>query len=291
MFGTILVTFRSYRHVAARGGSRKTEVHMAEQAMGSQSADQDQDPESTAYSRLSEAQAAALRELAAGKPFGEAAAAAGVDRGTLYRWRTEDEDFIDALFEWRDETHAYCRDRMLSIADKAIGAVETGLEKGDARLAFRLLVDINRKTPQEREERQRREKERRRIENDPQTARLRATVKKCVPGQLSRIPELLGEIVEIDKARQKLEPGEYIVIEHKMPPGAFVIRSDAARIDVAPPDAAPAGDTPMHGVSSDVGSIDPAPAGDRPAGDAPSGAQFTDDTPVGDVPGEDDWDG
>ena len=77
---------------------------MADQTTGKQAAgggSLEQDAEGTAYSRLSEAQAAALRELAAGKPFGQAAAAAGVDRGTLYRWRTEDDDFIEALFEWR----------------------------------------------------------------------------------------------------------------------------------------------------------------------------------------------
>src|SRR6266699_3065039 len=100
-----------------------------------------QDPDDPAFTRLTEAQTVALRELAAGKQVTEAAAAAGVDRSTLYRWRTMDDDFMEAMGDWRQESRVHCRDRMLAIADKAIRAVETGLEKGDARLAFRFLLD------------------------------------------------------------------------------------------------------------------------------------------------------
>ena len=78
MFGTILVTVRAIQHVAARCGQMKeTEVHVAEQTMGGQAAIKfppGQDPNDPAFTRLTEEQMTALRELAAGKPIGEAAA-------------------------------------------------------------------------------------------------------------------------------------------------------------------------------------------------------------------------
>jgi hypothetical protein len=80
----------------------------------------------------------------AGKPIKDAAARAGVDKTTLYRWRMHDPDFIQALTDWRTVWHSYYSDRMLAIADQAIEAVEGGLKKGDARLAFRLLLDLGR---------------------------------------------------------------------------------------------------------------------------------------------------
>jgi hypothetical protein len=95
-----------------------------------------------ALSRVSESQAAALRVLVAGRPMVEAATEAGVDRGTLYRWRTQDTHFMAALNAWRAETRAHARDRMLAMADKAIGAVAGGLDKGDARLGLRVLKDL-----------------------------------------------------------------------------------------------------------------------------------------------------
>ena len=86
---------------------------------------------------------AKLRQVAAvvpydvdGKPLHEAATEAGVDRGTLYRWRTQDVHFMAALNAWRNETQSHARDRMLAMADKAIGAVARGLDDGAA--PFRL---------------------------------------------------------------------------------------------------------------------------------------------------------
>jgi terminase small subunit-like protein len=97
-----------------------------------------------AAARLSTAQTTAMRALVCGKPIKDAAAEAGVDKSTLYRWRTRDLDFIQALTDCRMDAHSYCVDRMLSIADQAIEAVEGGLRKGDARMAFRLLLDLGR---------------------------------------------------------------------------------------------------------------------------------------------------
>ena len=100
--------------------------------------------EPPAVARLSSTQTAALRALVAGKPLNQAAADAGVDRTTLYRWRTCDRDFKNALADWRMDSYLYSRDRMMAIADEAIDAVQNGLKKGDARLAFRLLLDLGR---------------------------------------------------------------------------------------------------------------------------------------------------
>src|SRR6476469_324657 len=90
-----------------------------------------------ALSHVTPQQAAALRVLAAGKPLNDAAAAAGVDRGTLYRWRTQDHDFIAALNAWRWEMQTHTRDRMLALADEALAAVQAGIKHGDARLGLR----------------------------------------------------------------------------------------------------------------------------------------------------------
>src|SRR5690348_2306126 len=54
-----------------------------------------------ALANVSAQQETALRALAAGRALGEVAAEAGVDRGTLYRWRTRDPQFMAALKAWR----------------------------------------------------------------------------------------------------------------------------------------------------------------------------------------------
>ena len=209
-----------------------------------------QDPNDPAFTRLTEAQTIALRELAAGKPVAEAAAA-GVDRSTLYRWRTMDDDLIEAMGDWRQETRVHCRDRMLAIADKAIRAVETGLEKGDARLAFRFLLDLHRKTPQEQKEDQRREQERRIRSESTESKRLAPHLGRCSVDQLKNFPELIGQMVDLDNARLNLAPGEYIVIEHRSPIGAFKFRSDGAPAENAPADGTPAGDAWADDASDD----------------------------------------
>src|SRR6185437_4848455 len=53
---------------------------------------------------LSIAQKSALAALIAGKGPHQAARMAGVDRSTLYRWRTNDFDFMAALNAWRQQS-------------------------------------------------------------------------------------------------------------------------------------------------------------------------------------------
>src|SRR4051812_14852227 len=85
----------------------------------------------------------ALRMLVSGRRVSEAAAAAGVERATLFRWRTQDANFIAALNAWRAETQAHARDRLLGLADASLRAVAGGLANGDARLGMRVLKELN----------------------------------------------------------------------------------------------------------------------------------------------------
>src|SRR5436309_803606 len=115
----------------SRDGGQKQEISAEERSMV------------LALSHVTPQQAEALRALAAGKPLNDAAAAEGVDRGTLYRWRTQDHDFVAALNAWRWEMQTHTRDRMLALADEALAAVQASIKHGDARLGLRLLKDLN----------------------------------------------------------------------------------------------------------------------------------------------------
>jgi len=158
-----------------------------------------------ALSRVSAAQAVALKALAAGKPLGEAAAEAGVDRGTLYRWRTHDDQFIAALNAWRSETQTHARDRLLALTDKAIAAVQASIEKGDARLGLRLLKDLN----CSRAGRTRPHDPAQLWPNDPNHVgdplemEVRKLVKEMTLEQLRRIPQLLADGLALDNQRRK----------------------------------------------------------------------------------------
>lgn len=95
-------------------------------------------------SKLTPQQAKALRELLAGARTQEAAAAAGVDRVTLYRWRTQDPQFMAAMSAWRNETHEHAMDQMLALADASVCAVAHGIAECDSKLGLRVLKEINR---------------------------------------------------------------------------------------------------------------------------------------------------
>lgn len=95
-------------------------------------------------SNLTPSQAKALRELLAGARTQEAADAAGVDRVTLYRWRTQDPQFMAALSAWRNETHEHAMDQMLALADASVCAVAHGIAECDSKLGLRVLKEINR---------------------------------------------------------------------------------------------------------------------------------------------------
>ena len=104
-----------------------------------------ENPQATALavaSRLTGEQAVALRCIVEGRSMVEAAAAAGVDRTTLYRWRTEDEKFLVALEAWRREQVNNAYDRLSGMTVVATNVVGDAISGGDARLAFRVLEKI-----------------------------------------------------------------------------------------------------------------------------------------------------
>ena len=95
-----------------------------------------------AESMLSETQVRALTVIVRGGSLMEAAAAAGVDRTTLYRWRKEDAQFIAALNAWRHEQQLHAKDRLLGLATAATDAVAGTLAGGDGRLGLRVLKEL-----------------------------------------------------------------------------------------------------------------------------------------------------
>jgi hypothetical protein len=88
---------------------------------------------------LSKPQLSAIEALAAGRSMNEAAAVAGVDRSTLYRWRRDDDDFRAALAGIRNDAREELRTRLLTMATKACVVVETALDAGDAKTAIAIL--------------------------------------------------------------------------------------------------------------------------------------------------------
>lgn len=89
--------------------------------------------------QLSRAQCSAIELLARGEPVMKVAEAVGVDRGTIYRWRTSDPNFIAALNRWRGEMQAETRDRVLALSAGAADSVARSIADGDSRLGLRVL--------------------------------------------------------------------------------------------------------------------------------------------------------
>lgn len=94
-------------------------------------------------SKLTPQQATALKALLAGSMIQEAAKAAGVDRATLYRWRTQDPQFKEALSAWRNETHEHAMDQFLALAEASVAAVAHGISKCDSKLGLSVLKELN----------------------------------------------------------------------------------------------------------------------------------------------------
>lgn len=98
---------------------------------------------------LNAAQAAAITAIIEGGSLVEAAEAAGVDRKTLYRWRTHDPRFMATLDSWRAELRASVHDRLNGLAGACTSVIEDAIEKGDVRVAMRLVerLGIAKDTP------------------------------------------------------------------------------------------------------------------------------------------------
>lgn len=84
-------------------------------------------------------QLAALKEIMAGRGPGLAAAAAGVHRGTLYRWMKEDRAFHAALIKCQIAARDAARNQLLCVADVAASIVRRELRAGDPKIAMALL--------------------------------------------------------------------------------------------------------------------------------------------------------
>ena len=89
--------------------------------------------------KLSAQQMKALEMIAKGESFSDIAAAINVDRGTIYRWRTYDPNFIAALNQWRGSVQSEVRDRLTAIARNATNSLKKNIDGGDSKMEIRLL--------------------------------------------------------------------------------------------------------------------------------------------------------
>jgi uncharacterized protein YkwD len=85
--------------------------------------------------------------LISGESVAQTARAVGLSRSTLFRWLKSDPDFQAAYNQWQTDLEQSCRSRLLTLTDKAAGAVEQALEAGDARTALQLLKGMGLITP------------------------------------------------------------------------------------------------------------------------------------------------
>jgi hypothetical protein len=88
---------------------------------------------------LSPRQLTAIDRLLAGETVTLAAAAAGVCRETVCRWRRHDLQFIAALESRRAELREAVRSRLLSIAHRALENVARAVDQGDVRTSLIVL--------------------------------------------------------------------------------------------------------------------------------------------------------
>ena len=87
-------------------------------------------------------QAKALEMMVCGISVAETAREVGVDRTTIYLWLRKDPAFVAAYNEWRETLRASCQARLMAMAERAAGAVEQALERGDAKLGWAVLKEM-----------------------------------------------------------------------------------------------------------------------------------------------------
>ena len=76
-------------------------------------------------------------DIASGRPPG-----AGVHRGTLHRWLSEDAAFRSAYSRWKTEMRESATARLLSLTQAAVRTLGVAIQGGDARAAFQLLKEM-----------------------------------------------------------------------------------------------------------------------------------------------------
>jgi hypothetical protein len=91
---------------------------------------------------LSPQQLVAVEALLSGQTHTEAAEAAGVSRQTVHRWRNESPVFQAAFNRARNELAAAVEARLRKLALRALDAVETSVEQGNAASALAVLKGL-----------------------------------------------------------------------------------------------------------------------------------------------------
>jgi hypothetical protein len=72
---------------------------------------------------------------------------AGVDRSTLYRWRTNDFDFMAALNSWRQQALESASDDIVQAAHEAIVTVRKAIRKGNVAASLTVLKGVGTLAP------------------------------------------------------------------------------------------------------------------------------------------------
>lgn len=93
-------------------------------------------------SELTDQQRLAIDALIGGQTRTEASAAAGVDRVTLWRWLTNDANFVAALNEARQDIHSTNVSRLRNLASQAVGVLENSLASDNEALRLRAATSI-----------------------------------------------------------------------------------------------------------------------------------------------------
>jgi hypothetical protein len=93
------------------------------------------------FNGLSEGKQLAVLSLLSSPTYKVAARAAGIGRTTLYRWMQEPA-FKEALADTRRELQGSYTLRLVSIADKAVGALERAVECGETQHEIRAAHEI-----------------------------------------------------------------------------------------------------------------------------------------------------
>jgi Skp family chaperone for outer membrane proteins len=89
--------------------------------------------------KLSSKQLMAIDMILMGSNDREVAESIGVGRNTVNKWKNHDEDFQAELNERRRELNEATQNRIRSLTQKALDAIEYALERGDARIALEVL--------------------------------------------------------------------------------------------------------------------------------------------------------
>lgn len=92
---------------------------------------------------VSPAQAKALEALLEGASITDAAAAAGVDRGTLHRWRRNDFAFQAELNAGRKDLRQAIAHRLERLANDATQCVGKAVREGDVKAALEIMKRID----------------------------------------------------------------------------------------------------------------------------------------------------